>query len=119
MAVKLRVASVVRSCSTGVCRDAPIHLRLLAGRCLEPLDCNRLGLLALRVQPVLQNRITAAVVALAQLPQKSTAPLQTPGCIRSLRHALNGSSLPCAGAIGPYTGRLLAITKYLLIVLRS
>ena len=49
---------------------APVHLSLLARCRLKSLHRNRLGLLALRVKPVLQNRVTAAVVALPQLAQK-------------------------------------------------
>ena len=48
----------------------PIHLCLLAGRCLEASHRHRARRTALRSQPVCQNRVAAREVPLAQLAQQ-------------------------------------------------
>src|ERR1035441_2754720 len=49
---------------------SPVPLRLLAGRRLESTHRRHLRRLSLRLQPVLQNRVAARIVAIPQFPQQ-------------------------------------------------
>ncbi len=88
----------------------PVHLRLLAGRRLESSHRHHLRRLSLRLQPVLQNRAAAGIVAFPQFPQQYLC-VPHSGLQPLIQIRLEWLQLACRCRPCPYTG-LSVFSRY-------